>query len=90
MSSLWKKLFVKVKKYKKKRVHRFVLLFDSSLSLLPATEWCNKNIWLHAWFSRETLLKIADILLRFYVASREIDKKICFPDTSTHFLITDP
>ena len=62
----------------KKPFHRFVLLFGWSLSLLSATEWCNKNIWLHAWFSRETLLKMADFFLRFYVASRESDKNVLF------------
>ena len=62
----------------KKPCHRFVLFFDRSLSILPATEWCNKNIWLHIWFSRGNSVEIAYIFLRFYVASREIDKNVLF------------
>ena len=44
----------------KKPCHRYFFFFFfnyCSFGLLPATEWCNKNIWLHTWFSQETVLK---------------------------------
>ena len=65
----------------KKPFHRFVLFFDWSLSLVPATEWCNKNMWLHTWFSRKTLLKIVDFS-SVSTSSREIDENVIFSHIS--------
>ena len=80
-----------------KPFHRFVLLllllfffFDCSLSLLPATEWCNKNMWLHTWFSRETLLKTAEFSSVSTLRHKWSAKTFYFSDASAHFLITDP
>ena len=65
----------------KKPFHRFVLFFDWSLSLVPATGWCNKNMWLHTWFSRKTLLKIVDFS-SVSTSSREIDENVIFSHIS--------
>ena len=55
--------------------------FDWSLSLVPATEWCNKNMWLHTWFFRKTLLKIVDFS-SVSTSSREIDENVIFSHIS--------
>ena len=71
----------------KKPCHRFVLFFDCSLGLLPATELCNKNTYIvtHLVFSGNRL-EIADSFLLFYVASREIDKNVLFFGHKNTFL----